>query len=259
MTHPDKMAMLYVDRDKNERRFTFKELSEISSQTANYFQKLGIKKGDRVMMVLKRHYQFWFAILALHKLGAIVIPSTHQLKEEDFAFRFDVGDISAIFCTHQDDVVVEADKALNRKDYGIVKIMTGTPVEGWNGFDAEMPKESTDFEKVQAGGDDIMLMFFTSGTTGYPKMVTHNFKYPLGHFVTAKYWQHVNPDGLHFTLSDTGWGKALWGNSTVSGSARLLSSCMIWTTSCPMTFCLSSAPITFPHSCTSNGLQGLCR
>ncbi len=211
VTHPDKMAMLYVDRDKNERRFTFKELSEISSQTANYFQKLGIKKGDRVMMVLKRHYQFWFAILALHKLGAIVIPSTHQLKEEDFAFRFDVGDISAIFCTHQDDVVVEADKALNRKDYGIVKIMTGTPVEGWNGFDAEMPKESTDFEKVQAGGDDIMLMFFTSGTTGYPKMVTHNFKYPLGHFVTAKYWQHVNPDGLHFTLSDTGWGKALWG------------------------------------------------
>ncbi len=211
VTHPDKMAMLYVDQDKNERRFTFKELSEISSQTANYFQKLGIKKGDRVMMVLKRHYQFWFAILALHKLGAIVIPSTHQLKEEDFAFRFDVGDISAIFCTHQDDVVVEADKALNRKDYGIVKIMTGTPVEGWNGFDAEMPKESTDFEKVQAGGDDIMLMFFTSGTTGYPKMVTHNFKYPLGHFVTAKYWQHVNPDGLHFTLSDTGWGKALWG------------------------------------------------
>lgn len=211
VTHPDKMAMLYVDQDKNERRFTFKELSEISSQTANYFQKLGIKKGDRVMMVLKRHYQFWFAILALHKLGAIVIPSTHQLKEEDFAFRFDVGDISAIFCTHQDDVVVEADKALNRKDYGIVKIMTGTPVEGWNGFDEEMPKESTDFEKVQAGGDDIMLMFFTSGTTGYPKMVTHNFKYPLGHFVTAKYWQHVNPDGLHFTLSDTGWGKALWG------------------------------------------------
>lgn len=211
VTHPDKMAMLYVDQEKNERRFTFKELSDISSRTANYFKKLGIKKGDRVMVVLKRHYQFWFAILALHKIGAIIIPSTHQLKEEDFAFRFDVGDISAIFCTHQDDVVEEASKALAKKDYGIVKMMTGTPVAGWHGFDHEMPKESEEFRKMDVGGEDIMLMFFTSGTTGYPKMVTHNHKYPLGHFVTAKYWQHVNPDGLHFTLSDTGWGKALWG------------------------------------------------
>lgn len=211
VTCPDKRAMLYVDEDKNEREFTYRDLSEFSSRTANYFKKLGIKKGSRVMLVLKRHYQFWFAILALHKLGAIVIPSTHQMKEEDYAFRFDVGDISAIFCTHEGGVTTEIDKALAKKDYGIVKIMTGIPVEGWHSFDEEMPKESVDFERVNVGGEDTMLMFFTSGTTGYPKMVTHNYKYPLGHFITAKYWQHVNPDGLHFTLSDTGWGKALWG------------------------------------------------
>ncbi|MEG0392968.1 MAG: AMP-binding protein, partial [Anaerovoracaceae bacterium] len=181
------------------------------SKTANYFQSLGIKKGDRVMLVLKRHYQFWFAILALHKLGAVVIPATHQLKEEDFEFRFEAGNITAVFCTHEDDVVIEADKALAKKDYGMIKLMTGEPVSGWHGFDAEMEAFSASFPRIETEGEDPMLMFFTSGTTGYPKIVTHNFKYPLGHYITAKYWQNVNPEGLHFTLSDTGWGKALWG------------------------------------------------
>ena len=208
---PDKMCMLWIDKDKNKMAFTYKEMSEFSNQTANYFQSQGIKKGDRVMLVLKRHYQFWFAILALHKLGAIVIPATHQLKEEDFAYRFEAGDITALVCTHEDDVAEEAEKAMNAKDYGITKIITGEGREGWDTFDKEMKTFSKDFKKVETLGNDPMLMFFTSGTTGYPKIVTHDFKYPLGHYITAKYWQNVNPDGIHFSVSDTGWGKALWG------------------------------------------------
>jgi len=208
---PDKMCMLWIDKDKNKMAFTYKEMSEFSNQTANYFQSQGIKKGDRVMLVLKRHYQFWFAILALHKLGAIVIPATHQLKEEDFAYRFEAGDITALVCTHEDDVAEEAEKAMNAKDYGITKIITGEGREGWDAFDKEMKTFSKDFKKVETLGNDPMLMFFTSGTTGYPKIVTHDFKYPLGHYITAKYWQNVNPDGIHFSVSDTGWGKALWG------------------------------------------------
>ncbi|MEA4923603.1 MAG: AMP-binding protein [Eubacteriaceae bacterium] len=208
---PDKMCMLWVDKDKNEKTFTFKEMSRYSTMTANYFRELGIKKGDRVMLVLKRHYQFWFAILALHKLGASVIPATHQLKEEDFTFRFEAGDITALVCTHEDDAAVEAEKAMAAKDFGVVRIMTGTAREGWHAFDEEMPECSDKMDRVPTKGDDPMLMFFTSGTTGYPKIVTHNFKYPLGHYITAKYWQHVDPEGIHFSVSDTGWGKALWG------------------------------------------------
>ncbi len=207
---PQRRAMLYVDSAKNQRSYTFQDMSRYSSQTAHYFRRLGIGQGDRVLLVLKRHYQFWFAILALHKLGAVAIPATHQLKQEDFAYRLSMGKLKAVFCTHQDGVVEEAEKAL--QDYpDILKIMTGKAREGWHAFDEDMPKERRTFPRVTTRGEDPMLMFYTSGTTGQPKLVTHNFKYPLGHFVTAKYWQRVNPYGLHFTLSDTGWGKALWG------------------------------------------------
>lgn len=210
-TKPEKRAMLYVDKDKNERSFTFRDLKIFSDKTANYFSFLGIKKGDRVMLVLKRHYQFWFAILALHKLGAVVIPATHQLKEEDFNFRFDTGDINAVFCTHEDDVTEEADKSIAGRKRDVIKIMTGPAKAGWHGFDSEMEGSGEEFQRRDTRGDDPMAMFFTSGTTGYPKIVTHSFKYPLGHYVTARYWQNVDPEGLHFTLSDTGWAKSLWG------------------------------------------------
>ncbi|NLF47567.1 MAG: AMP-binding protein [Clostridiales bacterium] len=210
-TKPEKRAMLYVDKDKNERSFTFRDLKIFSDKTANYFSFLGIKKGDRVMLVLKRHYQFWFAILALHKLGAVVIPATHQLKEEDFNFRFDTGDINAVFCTHEDDVTEEADRSIAGGKRDVIKIMTGPAKAGWHGFDSEMEGSGEEFQRRDTRGDDPMAMFFTSGTTGYPKIVTHSFKYPLGHYVTARYWQNVDPEGLHFTLSDTGWAKSLWG------------------------------------------------
>ena len=210
---PDKMAMMYVSNDKQERKFTFKEISEYSSKTANYFESLGIKKGDKVMLVLKRHYQFWFSILALHKIGAVVIPATNQLVQHDFEYRFKAGEVSAIVCTSDGDVSNQVDLAIKDGGFNITKIMVGENKEGWDDFNSKIETFSCvyDRKKDTPCGDDPMLMFFTSGTTGYPKIACHSHKYPLGHFITAKYWHNINPDGLHFTISDTGWGKALWG------------------------------------------------
>lgn len=209
---PDKMCLWYVDQEtRKEKKFTFRDMKVMSDKTANYFASLGIGKGDRVMLVLKRHYQFWFAILALHKLGAVVIPATHQLKEGDFKYRFDAGKLKAIVVTDQNGTAAEAGKALDSKDYGVVRMMTGTPREGWLSFDEGVENASDKWDRVEVDSSDTMLMFFTSGTTGYPKIVEHDFRYPLGHYITAKYWQNVDPDGMHFSIADTGWGKALWG------------------------------------------------
>ncbi len=211
---PDKIALIYVDNDKNERRFTFREISEYSSKTAHYFESLGIKKGDKVMLVLKRHYQFWFSILALHKIGAVVIPATNQLVKHDFEYRFKAGDISAIVCTSDGDVGHQVDLAIEENGLNITRIMVGRVLsEKWHDFNADIEKFPSVYLRTEdsACGDDDMLMFFTSGTTGYPKIAAHSYKYALGHFITAKYWHKVNPDGIHFTISDTGWGKALWG------------------------------------------------
>mgnify|MGYP004502095029 FL=1 len=210
---PDKPAMYYISNDKKEKVFTFADISKYSSMTANYFSSLGIKKGDRVMLVLKRHYQFWFSILALHKIGAIVIPATNQLVEHDFDYRFKAAGISAIVCTTDGDVANQVDLAARNCPDLKLKIAVGEKREGWHDFNGELTRYSDVYKRTEdsACGSDIMLMFFTSGTTGYPKIAEHNHKYPLGHFVTAKYWHNVNPDGIHFTISDTGWGKALWG------------------------------------------------
>ncbi len=211
--YPQKLAMLHLDRNKNERRFTFEDMSRASSRAANYFKALGIKKGDRVMLVLKRHYQFWFAILGLHKLGALAIPATNQLQEHDFSYRFNAAGVSAILCTADGDTANQVDIAQKDSPTLRLKILVGGQREGWHDFDEEYAMYRSSFPRTEDApcGDDLMLMFFTSGTTGYPKIAAHSYKYALGHYITAKYWHCVHADGLHFTISETGWGKALWG------------------------------------------------
>jgi acetyl-CoA synthetase len=224
---PDKLAMLWLGKNKEERRFTFSDMAANSARAANYFKSLGIKKGDRVMLVLKRHHQFWSAILGLHKLGAAAIPATNLLTKKDFEYRFNAAGVKAIVVTSDGDVANQAAMALKNSPT-VERIMIANaygdktaPKGGDNNaefldYDEGLKNSSPIFEKPK-GADgvnchkDSMLMYFTSGTTGYPKIAAQPFTYALGHFVTAKYWHNVDPDGIHFTISDTGWGKAVWG------------------------------------------------
>ncbi|MBQ7799450.1 MAG: AMP-binding protein [Oscillospiraceae bacterium] len=210
---PKKLAMLHISQDKTERRFTFDDMRRASNQCANYFKSIGIKKGDRVMLILKRHYQFWFAMLGLNKLGAIAIPATNQLLEHDLEYRFKAAGVSAIICTADGESAKEADMAAAKCPELVHKIIVNGSRDGWRSFDEEYTMFSSHYERGEdaPGGDDLMLMFFTSGTSGYPKIAAHNYKYALGHFHTAKYWHNADPNGLHFTISDTGWAKAMWG------------------------------------------------
>ena len=212
-TKPEKLAMLHIAEDGTERRFTFQDIKKESNRTANYFKSLGIKKGDRVMLVLKRHYQYWFAMMALHKLGAVAIPATNQLLEKDFAYRFTAGNVKAVLCTADGDVAEAVDAAAAKCPNLEHKILVNGTREGWRDFNEEYSMYSSHFARTEDSpcGSEPMLMYFTSGTSGYPKLAAHNYKYPLGHFITAKYWHRVNPDGLHLTISDTGWAKSAWG------------------------------------------------
>lgn len=210
---PDKLALLHLDADKNERRFTYRDLKTASNRCVNYFRSLGIGRGDKVMLVLKRHYQFWFAMIALHKLGAIAIPATSQLKEHDFTYRFDAAGVDAILATADDGVPACVDSAAASCPTLKTKILVGGARPGWHDFDSEYTLYSGHYDRPEdaPGGEETALMFFTSGTTGNSKMAAHKHTYALGHFVTAKYWHCCERDGLHFTISDTGWGKSLWG------------------------------------------------
>ena len=210
---PEKLAMLHIDINKVERRFTFADISRESARCANYFKSLGIKKGDRVMLILKRHYQFWLAMIGLNKLGAIAIPATNQLQVHDIEYRFQAAGVNTIICTADGEVSSYVDEAQKNCPELINKLIVGGERDGWRNFDEEYKLFSSHFDRTEDSpcGDDLLLMFFTSGTTGYPKIAAHSHKYPLGHFHTAKYWHNVDPDGLHFTISDTGWAKSMWG------------------------------------------------
>jgi len=209
---PDKVAMIHLDREKNCRRFTFSEISKLSDRCANYLRCKGVREGDRVMLVLKRHWQFWVAILALHKLGAVAIPATHQLVEHDFVYRYDAAGVSAIICTGDGETHIHAKNAAEKAKEPVKLFMANGHSEGWMDFDSEFCTYPEGFERVaSACGQNPMIMFFTSGTTGYPKIAAHSFTYAIGHYITARYWHNVDPEGIHFTISDTGWGKALWG------------------------------------------------
>ena len=211
--HPKKRAMLHLSKSGRERFITFDDMMKYSNQTANYLEYLGIKRGDRVMLILKRHYQFWFIMLALHKIGAVAVPASYLLTRKDFEYRFQKGEINAVIASGEGTLTDEIDKAA--KYYGklTAKIIVNGTKDGWESYNRGIRYFSRIYERTYdaPGGDDPMLMFFTSGTTSYPKMVTHNYKYALGHYITARYWHGIKQDGLHFTISDTGWGKALWG------------------------------------------------
>ena len=210
---PDKVAMIYVDDNMKEKSITYSELKRNSNRCANYFLSLGIKKGDHVMLILKRHWQFWYTILGLHKIGAVAIPATNQLKVHDLDFRFKKGKVSAIVCTADGDIAEQVDIALQSYDGMKTRIIANGRREGWRCFDDDYEMYSTHYTRKEDSpcGDDPMLMMFTSGTTGYPRLVEHSYKYVMGHYMTARYWHGVDPDGLHFTISETGWAKALWG------------------------------------------------
>ena len=212
-TKPHKLAMIWVSNEGEEMRFTFQDLKNLSNKAANYFTSLGIVKGDRVLLVLKRSYLFWIALLGLHKIGAIGIQATHMLMAKDYVYRCQAAEIKAVIITGDNDVVERFEEGVDACPTVRIKITTKQKkAKGWLNFEEGLAQASDQFERLQdLKATDIMLMAFTSGTNGYPKMVLHDFTYPLGHIITGVFWHRVVDGGLHFTISDTGWLKALWG------------------------------------------------
>ncbi len=214
-TEKDKRALVWCNDEGEEAIFSFSDLKSMSNRAANYFKSLGISKGDPVMLILKRRYEFWLCILALHKIGAVCIPATHLLTKKDIAYRNNAADIKMIVSVNEEQVLESIDAAADESPTLKTKVMLYGKRNGWHTFHGEYESFSDIFPRP-TGADgvishDRMLIYFTSGTTGMPKMVQHNFSYPLGHIITAKYWQNVQDNGLHFTVSDTGWAKSVWG------------------------------------------------
>ena len=202
--------MIWCNPNGEERIFTFADMKRLSDKTANYFLSIGIKKGDKVLVILKRHYQFWYVITALHKIGAIIVPATFMLTKMDIEYRVNSASIKAAICTDQNGVPEAVDSAEDIPSLEI-KMIVNHPREGWRFFDEEMESASEELERQDTKATEPMLMYFSSGTSGYPKMVLHDHLYSLGHLLTAKHWHNVDPEGIHFTIADTGWGKAVWG------------------------------------------------
>ena len=213
-TEPNRTALVWCDDNGGERVFSFQDLKIASNKTANFLLSQGIKKGDAVMLILRRRYEFWYFLLALHKIGAIAVPATNLLLKSDIEYRTNAAAIKMIVSLEDKDLQRQIDLALPNSPTVKTLVTTGHR-DGWVSFADEYPNQSDDFTRPQGDGatsnEDIMLLYFTSGTSGYPKMVQHNFTYPLGHIVTARYWQKVVDGGLHLTLAETGWAKAVWG------------------------------------------------
>ena len=226
-TEPKREALVWCDDNDESHIYTFKDLSLASQRTANFLVEQGIKKGDRVMLILRRRYEFWFFLLALHRIGAIAIPATNMLAAEDLEYRFNAADVKMVVTYDEPALQKEVDKA-KTKSQSVEKLVTvgQTARQNWVSFYDDYEIYPATFERPTGEdathNDDIMIVYFTSGTSSNPKMVAHTFTYPLGHIVTAKYWQHVVDGGRHLTVAETGWAKALWGKiygQWIAGSA----------------------------------------
>ena len=209
---PDKLAIVWCNPEGDERYISFSELVRESNRYANVIKAAGLKRGDKVLSVLKRHYEYWFLAVALHKLGITMIPATNMLTADDYIYRFEATEIKGVVCTYQDGVPGNISEALSQIGQKPVLWTVRRDTEGFRNLTSEAECASDVLgERIDTLVTDPMLLYFTSGTTGYPKGVIHDFSYPLAHIVTAKYWQRVEEGGLHFTVAETGWGKASWG------------------------------------------------
>ena len=223
---PKREALVWCDDNDESHIFTFKDLSRASQRTANFLKEQGIKKGDRVMLILRRRYEFWFFIIALHRIGAIVIPATNMLSAHDLEYRFDAAEIKMVVSYDEPSLQKEVETAKS-KCSSVEKLVTiGQARQGWISFYDDYEIMSPEFPRPvgeeATKNDDIMLVYFTSGTSSNPKMVAHTFTYPLGHINTARFWQHVVDGGRHLSIAETGWAKAMWGKiygQWIAGSA----------------------------------------
>ena len=210
---PDRKALLWTNDHGQCIQFTFADMKKYTDMTASWFRSLGIGRGDKVMLILKRRYEFWFSIIALHKIGAVAIPATHLLTKKDIIYRCEAATIKMIVAAGEEVILKHISDAMPECPSleHVVSVGPECP-EGFLDFHKGMDGAAPFIRPEQANtNDDIMLMYFTSGTTGEPKMVAHDFTYPLGHIVTARYWHNLHRDSLHFTIADTGWAKAAWG------------------------------------------------
>ena len=208
---PDKTALVWCNVAGEERTFTFREMRDLSNKTANYLKSLGLKKGDAVMLILKRNYQYWYTVLALHRLGIIAIPATNQLTAKDVIYRVNAASVRAVICSAECDIAEHVEQSESQCETLEFKLLARGTREGWIDFDAMVDASpDTPLSRVTKATDP-MLMYFTSGTTGYPKMALHDFTYPIGHIITAKFWQNLHENSLHLTVAETGWAKASWG------------------------------------------------
>ena len=210
-SNPEKRALVWCNTENEEDVFTFSDIRKYSNQIANILEQSGLKRGDRVIVVLKRHYEYWFTAVALHKLGIVLVPVTHMLTVQDFVYRIRSSNADAIICTPQDGVPEKIKEALKETGTNCILWSVQSEVEGFRNLTAEMKNADTELSRHDTKVTDPLLMYFTSGTTGYPKGVIHDHSYPLAHIVTAKYWQQAEDDGLHLTVAETGWAKASWG------------------------------------------------
>lgn len=214
-SEPEKKALVWCDDHDHERIFTFTDIKKLSNRAANFFRSIGIRKGTVVMLILRRRWEYWVCATALHKLGAILIPGSLQLTKKDIVYRGNSASVQTIVCVNDPFVIEQIETAECDVPSLQNKVMVVDHREGWLTLNDELERFSDVFERPTddqaTRWDDIMLVYFTSGTTGMPKMVQHNFAYPLGHIITAKYWQRVEENRLHMSVSDSGWAKFGWG------------------------------------------------